>query len=191
MPTGIYKRGLPKIKCVCLVCGKIRYETKSHVVKTCSSICQMKIRIRGRNKKRKKIIDKHGYYLLFDPHHPLARKNGYVSEHRVIWYKHNGYLPPTMSIHHINGDKKDNRIKNLKALTKTAHHHIHNLGKKHPNPSSPCKICGKVIPNLKGFCKKCYKRLWARAKYKNITLDEYLLGITDQEALSRLTKSQQ
>ena len=38
-------------------------------------------------------------------------------EHRYIWTQANGAIPHGMQIHHINGNKKDNNISNLKLVT--------------------------------------------------------------------------
>lgn len=60
-----------------------------------------------------------GYRLTYSPNHPFARKHGrnkriYVAEHRLMVEKHIGrYLKPEEVVHHINGIKNDNRIKNL------------------------------------------------------------------------------
>ena len=37
--------------------------------------------------------------------------------HRVIWYYFNGEIPEGMQIDHINGDKTDNRLENLRLVT--------------------------------------------------------------------------
>lgn len=42
--------------------------------------------------------------------------------HRVIWAIHNGYFPE-LEIDHINGEKKDNRLCNLRLATLTQNQH--------------------------------------------------------------------
>ena len=34
-------------------------------------------------------------------------------EHRYVWTQAHGEIPPNMQIHHINGNKHDNRLENL------------------------------------------------------------------------------
>lgn len=40
-------------------------------------------------------------------------KSEYMKEHRAIWIDHYGGIPEGAVIHHINGQKDDNRIENL------------------------------------------------------------------------------
>jgi hypothetical protein len=60
-----------------------------------------------------------GYIALQIPNHPLANKKGSVYEHRLVMSEHIGrLLLPYESVHHKNGNRKDNRIKNLELWSK-------------------------------------------------------------------------
>ena len=74
--------------------------------------------------KTKRRIDSKGYFNI--------RKDGkYFKEHRIIWEKYYGAcLLGWSHIHHKNGNRKDNRISNLKAMTKQQHSRLHMIGNK-------------------------------------------------------------
>lgn len=62
-----------------------------------------------------------GYVELRMPEHPRARKNGYIFEHLIVAEQHYGEITRDYVIHHINGNKQDNRIENLMVLTQKEH----------------------------------------------------------------------
>ena len=68
-----------------------------------------------------------GYIKVKAPiDHPNKDNKGYISEHRLIAEQIIGrYLNKDEVVHHINGDKKDNRPSNLLVLSKTEHKKIH------------------------------------------------------------------
>src|SRR3990167_5572032 len=89
-----------------------------------------------------RIVTAMGYVLKYAPNHPNKNKmgKGYVFEHRLIMEKKlNRFLTKNEVVHHINGIKDDNTIKNLVLTTKSEHtaHHKHiegcneNARKKH------------------------------------------------------------
>lgn len=68
-----------------------------------------------------RMINDRGYILLRKADHPFAH-SGYVLEHRFVMEQKIGrILQPWEDVHHINGDKKDNRIENLELLTHRQH----------------------------------------------------------------------
>lgn len=64
-----------------------------------------------------------GYWSIKLPNHPMADKQGYIKEHRLIMEKHLGrYLTKEEVVHHINRNIKDNRIENLKLFKNQSEH---------------------------------------------------------------------
>lgn len=71
-----------------------------------------------------KFISKDGYIGIKMPTHPRANSLGYVSEHLFIWEQSNGKsLPEGWIIHHLNGNRHDNRPENLLAMPRKSHHY--------------------------------------------------------------------
>lgn len=69
-----------------------------------------------------------GYFKIKKRGHPLADKNSYVLEHRLIVETDLGrYLEKQEIVHHINGIKTDNRIDNLRVMTRSEHIQLHHV----------------------------------------------------------------
>ena len=67
-----------------------------------------------------------GYRALYYPDYPSSNLDGYVMEHVYIMEQHIGrQLKDDECVHHINEDKSDNRIENLKLMTKSEHMSYH------------------------------------------------------------------
>ena len=56
----------------------------------------------------------------------IVGKNGrgYL-EHRLVWEQAYGSIPVKHIIHHLNGDKSDNRLENLECITQSEHMKLH------------------------------------------------------------------
>lgn len=86
------------------------------------------------------MVDKYGYVWEYAPSHPFASK-GYVKQHRLVMERKLGrYLSSHEVVHHINGDKSDNRPENLELMTKSTHQKHHKA-----NGMAPRDKKGKFI----------------------------------------------
>lgn len=74
---------------------------------------------------------KRGYRQVLAPGHHRADADGYVMEHILTWELATGVaVPKNCCIHHINGNKQDNRIQNLCMMDLGAHTALHNTLRK-------------------------------------------------------------
>ena len=94
-----------------------------------------------------------------------------MSLHRWLMEQHLGRkLLSNEYVHHINHDKKDNRIENLRVETPQSHSEHHN--QKHAK-SKPCAICGETFAphptkraRAQTCSRKCMRELMSRRAFE-------------------------
>lgn len=103
------------------------------------------------------VITPKGYRLVYAPNCPIAKHNRMVLEHRLVLSRKLGrWLRPDERVHHVNGDRLDNRPENLELLDSVARHNA-----LHPQSTlRACADCGELAPiGRSGFCRRCRQRV--------------------------------
>lgn len=91
-----------------------------------------------------KIIKKGEYDYVIVKEHPKATRHGYVLMHRVIMENSIGRVLKSYEVvHHKDGNKHNNGIKNLELMTISGHSSLH--APKAKWDTLICKNCGKVF----------------------------------------------
>lgn len=90
---------------------------------------------------RKIYYDRVGYAIVW-----IEGKNKKV--HILVWEKLNGAKPKGFDIHHIDEDKGNWSIENLRLASRSNHYRIHAgwVEKNGKWIAKPCKDCGKKLP---------------------------------------------
>lgn len=110
------------------------------------------------------MLSSHGYVKVrVGREHPLADPNGYAYEHLLVWVAAGKPRPQNgLTLHHVNGDKTDNRIANLRLLTRSEHGGEHNAA--------------RVRDALGRFLPKSSRRLLSLAAETALTKGEAWVG---------------
>lgn len=97
---------------------------------------------RKQTRRKLRMLVSYGHVNRFLPEHHFANKHGYVREHRLMWEYHNkAILLPWAMIYHVNGDRTDNRIENLKVVMRFSNNHRR-------GPSSIAKALPKILKEM-------------------------------------------
>jgi hypothetical protein len=68
-------------------------------------------------------------------------------QHNWIWEQAYGPIPSGWQVHHVNEDKQDNRLENLRLVSPTEHKRLHGGCELRDGVWwKPCKLCGERKP---------------------------------------------
>ena len=123
-------------------------------------------------------ITKKGYHRVWD-----AEQKKYRFEHNIVWEKNYGKIPQGMQVHHIDGNKQNNNIENLKLIDALTHKRLHSgCIEKNGIILKPCKKCGVFKPisdyykrkdGISSWCKECCVKNEVENKKRRKLNDNY------------------
>jgi hypothetical protein len=102
-----------KIAKPCPTCGKSFSSYPSQKKVYCSFPCYTRTGTNNSNWRRGDCVIS-GYRYIYAPEHPQAIKMGYVAEHRLVMERKLGRpLDASEIVHHRDGNKLNNKVRNL------------------------------------------------------------------------------
>lgn len=154
------------VKCICDNCKNEFdtykcYEKRNYKHRFCSKKCEAEFRKLNNSFRSWK-----GGHLSKSTGYKYIRVNGKdIEEHRLVMMKHLGReLNSNEVVHHINGNKLDNRIENLQLISKSEHSSLHGAMRK---KVFACKKCGAKNHHARGLCDKCYHDALMKGELNN------------------------
>lgn len=154
---------------VCENCGeefytRLAYIKRGDSCRFCSCSCLNKFR----RDRPLRYIDSAGYYVV-------KRGGKQIREHRAVVEDSLGRkLATSEHVHHINGNKKDNRLENLKVVEPTKHHRIHGEAYRKENGRTiKCNNCGKEKFFLPCYVNHRHGGDWAKMERDYLCRDCY------------------
>lgn len=120
------------------------------------------------NTRGKKSTNEFGYgYITSKGYHRVwdTKEKRYRLEHNIVWEEHYGKIPDGMQVHHIDHNKLNNDISNLKLVDSLTHKRIHSgCIEKEGMLYKPCRKCNELKPiddyykrksGISPWCKQC------------------------------------
>lgn len=139
----LLERPRKTINTKCSICDDIITRIPSKIISSLKHYCSKECKIEGsRRFEAKRVIDyvtnNQGYekQIMGKKGKAISLDGYYVFDgikvHRILMEQYVGRkLKSSEIVHHINGDKFDNRIENLQLLTRAEHNKLHFKGKSH------------------------------------------------------------
>lgn len=96
-----------------------------------------------------------------------------------------------LQVHHVDGDRTNNDLKNLQILCPNCHSQTDNFCSKNRIKVEPqkCKVCGKEIYRVtkRGLCKDCWNNI-QKSNSKKPSKDELIKSCKELKSYSKVSK---